>query len=771
MKKKFIHSAIVLVCIIVCAVVCGFCLVACNPSDDDTGDEIKPSETEKLIGTEGLSYSLSYDSTYYICDGIGSATAQDIIIAYDYENLPVKAIGGSAFEDNVFIKSVTIQSNIETIGELAFNGCEKLTSVTFGDGLKTIGDGAFTMTSLKSLVLPDSLKIVGKGAFQIETLETVDLGKGVNIIGETAFGGTAVSSITIPKSVYCMHGEAFGQNCTALRSVVFEVTDGWVAASDDYTKPINGDAEAIPNIDNPETVAVYLTENRQNSQYQFYWWRNSDIEKSFSVKTESVSLNKTSLEIDTSASETLIATVTPSNATAQLVWSTSDDTVAEVTQNGKVTAVGDGSAVITVTSGDKSATCTVTVSSFVYEPVQNGNAYSLIGFKNKNATALIVPTEYKGKPVVSIGDEAFKDCTSLLSVVIPDTVTHIGANVLSGCADSLESLTVPFLGAENNTETNPSYAYFFGMNTSQNSQIRLKSITVTGAASDNSWYANGSYINNLAFNKCGATSVTLGNKVGRVEDGAFEGCKAVEITLPFEYNIVNQNFYEIFTKANKTASVPYSLKKVTVTGGSVGENAFLECSGLDEIVICDGVNLTYGAFHQCRGLKKLTIGNVEYKKNNSYRVLEGLESLETLTITPKFGEQSTLYTFGHLFDNEGDEQKYNKVTYSYSYINSNTNREITASTTAYIPKTLKTVKVTGMDSIARYYFAAAPFDTLYIPNTVTAIEECALRNSMITDIYFDGTVEQWGAITKSINWDDQSAEYTIHCIDGDISKN
>ena len=76
---------------------------------------------------------------------------------------------------------------------------------------------------------------------------------------------------------------------------------------------------------------------------------------------ENLALNKESLSLVRGASETLTATVTPSNCTDAVVWSSSDSTVASVDQNGKVTAVANGNANITVTCGTFSKTCAVEV--------------------------------------------------------------------------------------------------------------------------------------------------------------------------------------------------------------------------------------------------------------------------------------------------------------------------------------------------------------------------------------------------------------------------
>ena len=82
------------------------------------------------------------------------------------------------------------------------------------------------------------------------------------------------------------------------------------------------------------------------------------------VPIESVSLNKTTLTLEEQQAETLVATINPSDTTddTTLTWKSSNPEVATVDQEGKVTAIKEGSATITVTTVNvKEATCTVTV--------------------------------------------------------------------------------------------------------------------------------------------------------------------------------------------------------------------------------------------------------------------------------------------------------------------------------------------------------------------------------------------------------------------------
>ena len=77
-----------------------------------------------------------------------------------------------------------------------------------------------------------------------------------------------------------------------------------------------------------------------------------------------VTLDKTELTLIEGETADLVATVTPDDAdNKNVIWSSSDESIATVDQDGKVTAVKEGVAVITVTTedGGKTATCEVTI--------------------------------------------------------------------------------------------------------------------------------------------------------------------------------------------------------------------------------------------------------------------------------------------------------------------------------------------------------------------------------------------------------------------------
>lgn len=99
-------------------------------------------------------------------------------------------------------------------------------------------------------------------------------------------------------------------------------------------------------------------------------WTDAYADGLTQIRCTSITLDKTELSLTAEGeSQTITATVTPSDTTDSIVWRSGDAGIATVV-GGVVTAVANGETTITATCGNYSATCAVTVSGIVEEPVE-----------------------------------------------------------------------------------------------------------------------------------------------------------------------------------------------------------------------------------------------------------------------------------------------------------------------------------------------------------------------------------------------------------------
>lgn len=129
------------------------------------------------------------------------------------------------------------------------------------------------------------------------------------------------------------------------------------------------DDESIARLDGNRIIAVNNGETKITATCGIV---KTSAKVTVTTKVEQITLNKTEGVLTVGNSVTVTATVTPDNATNTTInWTSSDEKVATVDSNGKVTAVAAGSATITATSesdGDVSADYALTVNKAAAKP-------------------------------------------------------------------------------------------------------------------------------------------------------------------------------------------------------------------------------------------------------------------------------------------------------------------------------------------------------------------------------------------------------------------
>ena len=282
------------------------------------------------------------------------------------ENL--KNIGVYAFENCTNLTEVHLSNVLEEIPTNTFNGCKKLTTINFPSTLTTIGNSAFmdceslpeailpsgvekiesnafkNCKALKKVVVPDTVSTIGSSAFYgCEALTDITLGgKLKKIESQTFYGCTTLPSIVIPYNVTTIGDSAF-VNCTKLTQI---------------TVPRNTTSIASNAFSYPKKMTMY---GPSDCYAQTYANGKGIKYVAQDIPATSIRLDVTNKTAEYYEEFQLTATVTPQNFTDAVVWTSSNEDVATVSDTGYVEICGVGTAVITVTAGKVKATCTVTV--------------------------------------------------------------------------------------------------------------------------------------------------------------------------------------------------------------------------------------------------------------------------------------------------------------------------------------------------------------------------------------------------------------------------
>lgn len=292
------------------------------------------------------------------------------------------SIGSFAFYDCDALTIITIGDKVTSIGSQMCYGCDKLTDVKLGKGITEIPDSAFRLcASLETVTIPRFCKKIAANAFAENTKLTT-------VYVPTVVSSIQTNSLSYPKKT-TMYGKSgsYAEEYANSRSMAFVAVDTPIttlAYPESNIKiaiytTVTPNMQIVPEFDTDtitftssdtsiatvsESGAVY---GRSYGTTTITMTTESGLSDSIEITVvrpaTSVNINKEGLEIAVGNSETLVATINPTNSTDVIKWSSDNTDVAAVDDSGKITAVSKGTANITATAvyGNKSATCLVTV--------------------------------------------------------------------------------------------------------------------------------------------------------------------------------------------------------------------------------------------------------------------------------------------------------------------------------------------------------------------------------------------------------------------------
>lgn len=236
---------------------------------------------------------------------------------------------------------------------------------------------------------------------------------------------------------------------------------------------------------------------------------------------------------------------------------------------------------------------------FEFESLSDGGIF-LKRCKNKNVDELVIPAE-----VSVLGEECFRDCTSLVSITFEGRMERISSGAFYGCT-ALEEIVWP----QGLTEIG-NYAFW---HCSALEELEIPNGVVI--------------VGREAFLGCtGLDSITLPPSLGRIETGAFEGCNDIADICISDLRSWCAVEFETAESSPLFAGGDLHLNDELITALKIPEDvyaikafAFLNCDLIESVYLSASVgSISPLAFYRCNGIEKITVDAA----NRTYRVVGG----------------------------------------------------------------------------------------------------------------------------------------------------
>lgn len=422
------------------------------------------------------------------------ANQPGIVQAYLPKKIPT--ITEKMFLNNTNLEKVVMGDEVTTIGTSAFENTPKLTDININNHAKiaSIGEGAFKNSNLTGEVdLPENVVTIEKETFMNNpSMTSFKGGANLEVIGERAFANTpALNSFTDAEQVYEIRPEAFMETGLTRFDVPKQV-------------------EAIPNgafknSPNLEMVTIHDKWNGTYKKYDFLQNTVVEVTGDFEFQTIRAEAFLNDTNFDTLAVRNEAGDIiSPLN---EIYFSDGIRSLEKaIFKNTGATKVSMGPLLRTLPAEIFADNPNLTEVDFSRRPsVESGKTYAFS----------------------TVESRAFKNATSLTSIVLPDTTTTISDEAFAG--SGLVSFTLP-------PKVNTINSYTFKDN------VNLASVTFPEGLLA---------IETYSFANCTSlTTLNLPESIKIIHDQAFTGTtNLTSINIPNTANVVHDNFTGAFHNA------------------------------------------------------------------------------------------------------------------------------------------------------------------------------------------------------------------------------